>query len=192
MQPQDPRDARLPAPRGRAMFDREPPADYGIGWAEAMERLRPDPRERTVLVFRVGGERLALDLGAVASVSDWRVVRTVPHRRDPSLLGIVNIDGELQICVSLEALFDLPPPDLAQPAASARLLVLGRGSREWVVPVAEAIGLKQVVFEELSPVPSTLAKSTSPYVRGLFDMDGQNVGVLDEELLLASLRRRFA
>jgi chemotaxis-related protein WspD len=191
MEPLD-RPAARPQRDVRALFDREPPPDYGIGWTDAMARLRQDPRERTLLVFRIGGERLALSLGAVVSVSGWRAIHSVPHRRDETLLGIVNIDGELQLCVSLEVLFDLPRPDIARPAPTARLLVLGHGAAVWVVPVTETIGLRQVVLEELSRVPATLQQSTSPYVRGLFESGEHHVGVLDDELLLGSLQRRFA
>ena len=175
---------------GLGLFDREPEPGYGAGWAESLERLKRDPRERPVLVFRLAGELFALTLDALVAVSEWRPIRTIPHRRDETLLGLVNFGGELQVCVSLEVLFDLPRPDPAARPPKGRLLVVGRHAPEWVVPVEETVTLREVVLDELVPAPTTVQHSTSPYVRGIFAWDGRDVAVLDEELLLGALARR--
>jgi chemotaxis-related protein WspD len=177
---------------GQRMFDREPPADYGIGWAEAIVQQRRDTRMQRVIVFRLAVEFFALTLQSLVRVVEWRGVRSVPHRRDETLLGLVNLEGELQLCVSLEALFDLPRFDVPAPSGRARMLVLGEGAPEFVVPVEEPVSLRDIALEELEAVPVTLGQSSSPYVRGLFTWRDQRVGLLDDELVLGALRRRLA
>jgi chemotaxis-related protein WspD len=176
---------------GLSLLDREVPPDYGAGWVEALARLKTDARARPVLVFRAGGELFGIGLDALVQVSDWRAIRTIPHHRDPILLGLVNLEGELRLAVSLEVLLDLDRPDPAMRPPKGRMLLLGSASPGWVVPVQEAVTLLDVVLDELKAAPATVENSSSPYVRGMFEWRGHQVGVLDAELVESSFRRRL-
>jgi chemotaxis-related protein WspD len=176
---------------GRHLLDREPPDGYGEGWLEALEALR-SASGRPVLVFQVaGGELLALPASVLREVLEWRAIRTIPHQREGLLLGLVNIGGDLQLCVSLEALLGLPQPDPVMRPPRGRLLAIGANGVEWAVLVQDALALHEVPDDGLTPPPATITASASPYVRGLFTWRDQNVGLLDEELVLATLRRRI-
>ena len=77
------------------------------------ERARPSGPTLAVLVFRVGEEWLALDDSVLIEVGEPRVVHRVPHRREQLLRGLVNVRGELQLCVSLAELLGLTPTQAA-------------------------------------------------------------------------------
>jgi chemotaxis-related protein WspD len=157
---------------GRQLLDREPPDGYGEGWLEALEALRVRPGT-TVLVFRVAGdELLALPATVLHEVLEWRVIRPIPHQRDGPLLG-------------------LPWPDSAVRPPRGRLLAVGANSIEWAILVQDALTLHEVPDDDLGAPPATVTASASPYVRGLFTWRGRHVGLLDEELVLATLRRRI-
>jgi chemotaxis-related protein WspD len=178
---------------GRNMLHRPPPDDYGAEWVARAAEPPPAgnaPRE-SALVFRVGGELLALPVAVVLEVLDWRPIRSIPHRRDGVLLGVVNVGGDLHVCVSLEMLFGSPRPDPATRPPKGRLLAIGEDAAvQWIVPVEETLALPEVPTDALEDVPVTLFKSDAAFVRGLFVHDGQRVGLLDAELLLATFRRR--
>ncbi len=76
----------------------------------------------SALVFRVGPEWLSLPTNLFQEVAPRRLIHSLPHRRQSIVLGLVNIRGELLICVSLARLLGIessagsPPP-----AATARL-----------------------------------------------------------------------
>lgn len=177
---------------GRQLLDREPPDGYGKGWVESLEALREAPG-RPVLVFRVAGnELLALSASVLHEVAEWRPIHTVPHQRDGLVLGLVSLGGELQVCVSLEALLDLPRPDPSVRPPRGRLLAIGTRGTEWAVLVQDALTLHEVSDDDLSAPPSTVSASASPYVRSLFTWRDLHVGLLDDELVLATLRRRIA
>jgi chemotaxis-related protein WspD len=177
---------------GRQLLERLPPDGYGEGWLEQLAALRATPGT-LVLVFRVAGdELLALSASVLHEVLEWRAVRRVPHVRDGLLLGLVNLGGDLQLCVALEALLGLPRPDPSARPPRGRLLAIGSGSVEWAVLVQDALTLHEVPEEQLSPPPATVSASAAPYVRGMFTWRDQPVGLLDEELVLATLRRRIA
>jgi chemotaxis-related protein WspD len=179
---------------GRNMLHRPPPEAYGAHWAAAVAEVRrADPERReAVMVFRAGGDLLALPLASIVEVHEWRAIRTVPHRRDGVLLGLVNIRGELCPCVSLEVLFGHSRPDPAVRPPHGRMLAVGSGRAEWIVPVEETVAIPEVALDALESVPVTLFKSDAAFVRGLFTLDDRRVGLIDAELLVGSLRRRLS
>jgi len=75
---------------------------------------------------------------------------TVCHIAPALNSGIVNIRGQLQVCVRLEGLLGLPAPAEGIPVATstARLLVVeragDRGPDRWVFRVDEVAGVHRV------------------------------------------------
>src|SRR5205823_3279707 len=55
----------------------------------------------SVVIFRLGQEWLALPVGVLIEVTNPRRVHRVPHRGGV-LAGLVNIRGELHLCVHLD------------------------------------------------------------------------------------------
>src|SRR5580698_2152106 len=58
----------------------------------------------SVLIFRLGAEWLAFRTRAVAEVTTPRPVHRIPHRSNQVLVGLVNLQGQVQLCVSLRGL----------------------------------------------------------------------------------------
>lgn len=179
---------------GRVLLDREPPPDYGQEFAAALADPPPADHgpEVAALVFELAGEALAWPLGSVLEVETLRPIRTVPHRRDDLLLGLVNVRGELHLAVSLEVLFGQPRPDARALPPATRLLVVGEARPEWVVPVGATLGMATLPpAGDIEDVPVTVAKSDVPFIRGLFSWRDRRVGLLDDGLVLGTLRRRL-
>jgi chemotaxis-related protein WspD len=179
---------------GRGMLAREPGDAYGADWATALAELpsaASGPIEPAI-IFRAGDELLALPLATVSEVHEWRSIRRVPHRRNDVLLGIVNVRGEIELCVALEVLFGGRPRDVSMVPPGGRMIAIGAGRTEWILAVDETLGLSDVALDALETVPATLYKSDGVFVRGLFEHSGQRVGIIDAELLLATLRQRVS
>ena len=96
----------------RRFFDRPAPAGYLESWREILEQpeVTVDADARSVLIFRLGTEWLALPTAAVVEVTPLRQVHRLPHRSGPVLAGIVNIRGQLQLCVRLQSTTGHTPP----------------------------------------------------------------------------------
>ena len=71
----------------------------------------------SALVFRINAEWFALPTQAFQEVAEHRPVHSLPHRRHGTVLGLVNIRGELLICVSLGHLLGLERAPSATNAA---------------------------------------------------------------------------
>jgi chemotaxis-related protein WspD len=180
------------ADAGSHLLSRPLSESYGREWAEHYA-LTADEREVQrvpALVFRVGAEWLALSPVLFLEVSALRPIHSLPHRRSRAILGLANVRGELQICLSLTELLGLPGETAAKAANSrARLLVGGPNAGKFVFPVDEVQGLHRFVPAEMRPVPATLAQAASSHMRGVFELGERSVGWLDERSLIATCER---
>ncbi len=187
------------ADAARTFFDRAAPEGYLDSWRTILE----EPAEATeaadtsVLVFRLQSEWLSLPTSALVEVTPARTIHTVPHRSGTSLAGLVNIRGQLQLCMSLHAVLGLPGgphrPGMEREgeAGLPRLIVLERespsGTERWVVGVDEVAGVHRVGRADLRPVPSTVSQAAARCSSALFGWQQRTVALLDEVRLFEAL-----
>lgn len=176
-------------PNVDAFFDRPPPAEYLEEWARRLARPpeRGESDLQSLVVFRLRSEWLALPAAAVAEVTDPQAIHAIPHRTNRVLSGLVNIRGQLRIAVSLHGLFDLEGDEAGGTAPNPRFLVLQDGADQWVFAAEEVVGIQRLTRERLRAVPSTFPKAVN-HTRAVFDWAGHTVGLLDPDVLFASLR----
>ena len=196
------RNCPVMADAARAFFDRQAPEGYLESWSRILEEpeVVVDPDATSVLVFRLDREWLSLPATALIEVTPLRPLHRVPHRTAGVLQGLVNVRGQLQLCVSLHGLlglegrpsFEPTAPDNDAPISTARLLVVERngsqGDDRWVFGVDEVAGVQRVLRSALRSVPSTVSQSSTRYCQALFDWQGQAVGLLDESRVFDGLR----
>ena len=96
------------ADAGRRFLDARSPEGYLEEWtarlAEKADAIADD--QISVLVFRVADEWLALPVHALIEVMMPRPIHRVPYRAG-LLAGLVNIRGELQLCIHLAKLLGI-------------------------------------------------------------------------------------
>jgi chemotaxis-related protein WspD len=180
------------ADAARAFFDRKAPDGYLAEWAELLGQPVEGGAvgESALLVFRLGGEWLAMALAVISEVTALRPVHRVPHRTNRVFSGMVSLRGQLQLCVSLHGLLGVDPPDpLVDPPSNPRLVVIRKDSETWAFPAEEVAGVHRVAGDRLQKVPSTLANPLGSYGRAVFAWgEGRSVDVLDEPRVFAALR----
>ncbi len=193
------------AEAARGFFDRGPPPGYLDAWRTILEEpeAAADADATSLLVFRVDREWLALPAATLVEVTPVRTIHSLPHRQGTPLTGLVNIRGQLQLCLSLHAILGLRGGPVAAAApedgpaeAVARLLVVerrrGRAVDRWVLGADEIAGVQRVPRAALRPVPSTVAQAAAHCSAALFDWQDQSVAVLDEGRLFEALARAVA
>jgi chemotaxis-related protein WspD len=157
----------------------------------------PTPVERietrSIVIFRVASEWLALPTSVVVEVANLLPIHTLPHRNRGVVLGLVSVRGELLVCVSLLQVVGAAPlaaEDRGRRAAAyQRLLVIRRDAVRVVCPVDEVHGIHRFHPRELKAVPTTVAKATVTYSTALLPWQGHSVGTLDDQLLFYTLQR---
>jgi chemotaxis-related protein WspD len=184
------------AAAGSQLLDRPMPAEYRRDWA--LHFARPKAALAvgavSVVLFRIGIEWLALPTAAFQEVADLRRVHSIPHRRKGTLLGLVNVRGELLLCVSLAKLLGLEhsPASSSERIVYGRWLVAGWEGQRLVFPVDEVHGVLRFEPDQLREPPATLSKSGTSYTRGVLPWRDRMVLCLDAELLFPALSASFA
>jgi chemotaxis-related protein WspD len=188
------------ADAGRRFLDAPSPPGYLEEWtgrlAAAAEEAATDAQ--SVLIFRLAEEWLALPVAVLVEVTPPRPVHRVPHRAG-LLAGLVNIRGELQLCVHLTKLLGMNPPPAPPPAdgeprdtrSSRRFLVVRREADRWVLPVDAVERVCRVARRDIHRAPATVQRATAHIASGVFSWEGRPVGLLDEARLFEALRRNM-
>jgi chemotaxis-related protein WspD len=178
---------------GVQLLDRPLLPEYRRAWTEhfAQKKQLAVQARQSALLFRINTEWLALPTPAFMEVAERRPVHSLPHRRQGVVLGLVNVRGELLICVSLGHLLGLARSPLRETARTIydRLLVAKWQGHRFVFPADEVRGIHRFQTPELQEPPATLVKSRLSYTQGILYWQGRTVGLLDADLLFSSLNR---
>ena len=116
---------RIRQPSGRTHF------------AKASQLTEQDTH--SALLFRIGADWFALPTDILDEVAELRTVRPLPHRRIGIVLGLVNVRGELIVCVSLGKFlgFERSRPPASRRTSAGRLVVLNDEGQRMAFPVDE-------------------------------------------------------
>ncbi len=105
------------AAAGRTFLNASSPAGYVDEWTERLaapvEKAAADLQ--SVFTFRLAEEWLALPVGVLVEVTGMRPVHRIPFHAG-ILAGIVNVRGELNLCVHLSILLGLQPASFSAAA----------------------------------------------------------------------------
>lgn len=180
---------------GTLLLNRPLPAHYRQEWTLhfAGQKQRAAATDSSATLFRIGREWLGIDTSLVQEIAERRPLHSLPHRRLGIVLGLVNVRGELLLCVSLSRLLHLGQDASGSHRAFSRLIVLNSG--RFAFPVDEVHGVHRFSRQELKPPPVTLTHDHSRQgglTRGLLPWRGHLVGYLDGEALLTDLNRSLS
>jgi chemotaxis-related protein WspD len=181
---------------GTQFLNRLLPADYRQEWTEYLaEKRKPTAGSRmSVVVFRLGGEWLALPARDFQEVTDQRTIHSIPHRNQGVALGLVNVRGELLVCISLARLLGLDHSTPLEKLRSyyGRLLVFVRGGSRLTFPADEVHGIHRLHPDEITRPPKLSAKAEPTFTQGMFNCQPMMVGLLDPDPLFSTLNRSLA
>lgn len=193
---------------GRSLLEREAPPDYVNEWTDILAKTQPDHSRSqsngaivrsaetlSVIIFRLGGEWLALPVRLLQEVTQPCVLHALPHRSNELFLGLVNIRGEILLCVALSHLLDLEFADNSaqrlNSAASGQMVVVASEQNRWVFIVDQVCGVHRFQLDELQSTPVVISKASEGYTKGVIHWQGHKVNYLDADLLFYILNKRI-
>lgn len=188
---------------GRSLLDRPARGGELLTWeglqsTNEVQTTDIDPRDPTglsrtgsslrtlVMVFQVGEEWFALEATQLDEVTFPSSVHRIPYRSNAVLEGLVNIRGELHLCISLAALLDLS----ATVGEEQRFMVLAGQGQPWVARVDAVHGLYVLPSSEMLPPPATISQGINTFTQGIFSWHEHRVNLLDNQLLLRAIQRQ--
>jgi chemotaxis-related protein WspD len=138
----------------------------------------------SVFIFRLGKQWFALPTHFLKEVTLPKQIIPIPYKTNSILLGTVNINGELRLCVSAHTLLGITPT-----ASSNRMIVIAKEGEIWVFPVDEIEGTVHWNSKELKILPFTPSRSIQNYLAGEMKTESKEIYLFDEELLFSALQR---
>jgi len=179
------------AAAGRRFLDVPSPEGYLDEWALRLGTPENEEAgdEISILAFRIRDEWLALPVNVLVEVTPSSTIHRIPHRGG-ILSGMVNIRGELHLCVRLDLLLGVARGDDILANEKPRLIVIRRDSEGWVFVADEVDQVHRVPVTSLVQAPPTLARAAAKMNRGVFHLRGKSIGLLDDAKLFQAIRER--
>ncbi|MGE8178467.1 chemotaxis protein CheW [Pseudomonas fluorescens] len=159
--------------------------------AQASIAVDADVVTRSLLMFRLGEEWLALATRSLVEVAPMQAIHSLPHQRSRALLGVANVRGALVACLSLVELLGL---DATTGVASGvrvmpRMLIIAAHGGPVVVPVDEVDGIHAIDERILDAASRSGEQASAKYTRGVLQFRGRSLRWLDEEQVLSAVTR---
>ena len=153
---------------------------------EALLGLRRATTRDTALVFRLGRQWLGLPPALVLEVAANPPVRRLAHRTSGRVEGVVNVRGELRLCVSLAELLGLG--SRVSVPATARLVLVDDASGPLAFRCDEVRGLQAFEESQVQQAPDTLRPPLDGCVRALLPEERGAIALLDGPAVAKLLR----
>ncbi len=197
------RNCTVYAQGGRSLFDQPLPNDY----RQMLTALVSDQRAQTLKasdqqflslsLFRLQEEWFGLAAAVFHSVAAVVPIRRLPGRSNGTFLGMVNFNGELQLCISLKQFLGVEEIATATKTTALisprMVMVQPEGEnldQRWVFAVDEFYGIERINPAQIQP-PLTSRIKSKRLTQGLFDWQGRSVSYLDAEQLFSTIGRRL-
>ncbi len=160
----------------------------------AAEQSEPAGEQRSLLIFRLGEQWLAIATRRLAEIMPVSPIHALPHRSEHGLLGVTNVRGTLVACLSLPDLLGLPKPGTQreQRRVIPRMLILESDSGPLVAPVDEVSGTQRVPAARIASARHDDSLTISRFTTGVLQWQDRSITVLDDEALLQHMIRSLA
>ncbi|PSS49030.1 chemotaxis protein CheW [Pseudomonas sp. BBP2017] len=157
--------------------------------AHEQAQVQEEGSGRSMLLFRLGEEWLALATRCLVEVAPVQPVHSLPHQRSRALQGVANVRGALVPCLSLADLLGLEV--LGSGSASARImprmLIIAAAGGSVVVRADEVDGI-----HGLEPERLVHDQGEARFTAAVLQWRGRSVRVLDEEQVLSAVNRSLS
>jgi chemotaxis-related protein WspD len=182
---------------GRKLLDREQDKEYINEWTNNLSKPRIEVSEdlKSALAFRLGNEWFALPSKIIREITQCDKHHSLPHRKNQVLRGLVNVRGELLLCVSLGYLFNLNKKEIdikTQTTIHERYIVISDDGDYYAFPVSEVKDTLKYDASNLQKTPSTINDGSSNYIEGIIEYQDFHVGLLDIDLIFSALNRNIS
>lgn len=184
---------------GRSMLEHQLPQNYEEDWARlfSKEKHKKVVGIKSVTIFRLGNEWMALSTNSIQEITDVHSVHSIPHLKTPVIRGLVNLRGQLRICVSLGRLLDISKAEKysgkeTRERIYERMIAVTNNDFQYVFLVSEVSGTFNYHPEELKLPPATLSQAAGTFTRGILQWKNKDVAFLDAELLFYNMEKKLA
>ena len=183
---------------GRTLLEREIPEGYIDEWTEIISKPKEVESQDTVslVVFRLSSEWFALKSNFFQEAVEVKPIHYVPFRTNRIFKGLVNVNGELLLCISGTELLGVNENgkkiDESQKIETFnRMVVVINNGNRFVFQVDEMLGIIRLPSDMIEKSPATVSNTVRAFSGGVFWLKKKNVDLLDEERFFKGIQRSF-
>lgn len=172
--------------------------------AQTARVAEPEPVKQEhvcpALIFRLETEWLALPAELCQQILSPLAAHTLPHRSNSTLLGIVNVRGQLLLKISLLPVLGMGRKGEEEREREgekkySRMVVVSKTLESgipdtWAFDVDEMYGIQSVPFDNLQAAAAGVTSATDTCTRYVFDWQSKRVSFLDNIKLFELVRRQ--
>jgi len=178
---------------GKLLLNREHDQHYLGEWKKNLAKPQQsfDDTSHSAMVFRLGDEWFALATECIREITYCDKFHSLPHTRDPVLRGLVNVRGDLILCISLGYLFGLHKAgaEAAQHKSISRYVVVEQDAYTYAFPVSEINNIIHFNLDQAEKPPATVEAASQRFTKGVLKLEPINIALLDEALVFHALER---
>ncbi len=158
------------------------PAGQREEWARRLAEI-PASEDRSnvrrLFLFRVGAEWFGIEPSILSMTMPYVTPRRIPHQSRSLIDGLVNADGRVIACISLERFAATVPG--GSPGVTRRWLVFAWKKWPFAVRADEVLGVDDVDDSRCDPLPSGAGEMLRKCARGIVFHKGRAVICLENE-----------
>lgn len=147
--------------------------------------VKPVGDRHKIFIARLGAEWFGFPPSLLLATQPDVRPRRLPHRVDSIVAGLVNADGRVIVCLSLERVFGVLPQ--TSEVDVPRLLVFQSGNWTFAARVRHVLGVVELNFDHLQPLGESASEHLRRCARGVIVRDGVAVTCLAADLLVNRL-----
>ena len=174
---------------GLSFLNREFPDNYCNNNTEIYKQA---PETNTgeivsVIIFRSLQNWFALRTSIFVEIDNDKTVHSIPHNKNNVISGLVNIRGELELCISLTSLISHKANNTNETTDKTKLIIIKLESGKYALKPDEILGVYKINNQDIQTSASSITGDSDHMVSGSFDHDKKHIGLIDDDLLNSRL-----
>ncbi len=170
-------------------LDQPIPAGRREEWAASLASVPNDGQPKAtqrLFLFRIHEEWFGVDPAVLAMTIPYVRPRQLPHQRGRVVEGMINADGRVILCLSMERFAGVVPK--IGPDSSRRLLVFSWQKWLFAMAVSEILGVEDVASDDGTSLPESANEALRKCARSIVLHKGRAVTVLEASPFIDQLK----
>jgi len=166
---------------GLTLLDRELPESYTNDNTKVFNIATQDKclDQTSHLIFRLGHEWHAIKTAILNEICEISEVHSIPHNKNSIVEGLVNIHGEMEICVSLAQLIIKQKPANNDIKTRSRLVLIKLDSGKYAFKACEVMGIYPISTSKLLNPPSIITHADQQLTQSVFEFNDKPIGLIN-------------
>lgn len=182
---------------GRRLFEREVSHDMISEWTSIISSPKEIEASNkiSIVIFRIADEFIGINTNIFQEAIVDKVVHYVPFRTNHYFHGLINVNGELLMCVSLASFFNLATVNYENNSSRNKLfknlLIIKDKYLRFAFPVDEFFGVFSVSKDIFKSPPLMITKADFSSSDSIIEIKNKKIAIINEKKLFSIIDKKL-